>query len=59
MVRARSSRTGNVPRPRCKPDTVIYSEYGGTEIQIEGEDFIILDESSVLAVKSGNKGKKK
>lgn len=38
-------------------DIVIYSEYGGTEITVGGEDFIILDEGSVLAIKPAKKGK--
>ncbi len=33
-------------------DVVVYSEYGGTEITIDGTDYIILDEGSVLALKS-------
>ena len=33
-------------------DTVIYSKYGGTEVTVDGEDYIILDEDSILAVKS-------
>lgn len=32
-------------------DTVIYSKYGGTEIKLEGTEYLILDESSLLAVK--------
>ena len=32
-------------------DTVIYSKYGGTEIKIDGEEYLILDESSLLAVR--------
>jgi chaperonin GroES len=32
-------------------DTVIYSKYGGTEVQVEGTDYMILDEDSILAVK--------
>jgi len=31
-------------------DIVVYTEYGGTEITLDGEDYVILDESSVLAV---------
>jgi chaperonin GroES len=31
-------------------DVVLYSEYGGTEITLEGVDYIILDENSVLAI---------
>jgi chaperonin GroES len=30
-------------------DEVIYSKYGGTEIEIDGEDLLILRESDVLA----------
>jgi chaperonin GroES len=32
-------------------DTVIYSKYGGTEIKLEGDEHLILDESSILAIK--------
>ena len=31
-------------------DVVIYAKYGGTEVTLEGEDYVILEESSVLAV---------
>jgi len=31
-------------------DVVIYTKYGGTEITVDGEDLVILDEGSVLAV---------
>ncbi|MDH7482193.1 MAG: co-chaperone GroES [Armatimonadota bacterium] len=33
-------------------DTVIYSKYGGTEVTVEGEDYIILDEDSILAIRA-------
>ena len=32
-------------------DTVIYAKYGGTEIKIEGDDYMILRESDILAKK--------
>ena len=32
-------------------DIVIYSKYGGTELKSEGEEYMILRESDVLAVK--------
>ena len=35
-------------------DTVIYSKYGGTEIKVDGTEYLILDESSLLAVKSSD-----
>ena len=33
-------------------DKVIYSKYGGTEVKIDGEDFIILSERDILAIRS-------
>jgi chaperonin GroES len=40
-------------------DTVVYSEYGGTNIEIGKDEYVILDESSVLAIKTDGKKKKK
>ena len=31
-------------------DRILFSKYGGTEINIEGEEYLILDEGEVLAV---------
>jgi chaperonin GroES len=31
-------------------DTVLYGKYAGTEIQIEGEDLLIMRESDLLAI---------
>ena len=33
-------------------DTVVYSKYGGTEITVDGEEYIILDEDSIYAIKA-------
>lgn len=33
-------------------DTVIYSKYGGTELKLSGEDYMILDEDQIYAVKN-------
>jgi chaperonin GroES len=33
-------------------DLVVYSKYGGTEIKLEGKEYLILDESSILAIKT-------
>ena len=33
-------------------DIVIYTKYGGSEIKIDGEEFIIMRESDILAKKS-------
>jgi chaperonin GroES len=40
-------------------DTVVYSEYGGTEVSIGDEDYVILDEGSVLAINPDAKKRKK
>ena len=31
-------------------DTVLYGKYSGTDIQINGEDFLIMRESDILAI---------
>lgn len=31
-------------------DTVLYGKYGGTEISIEGQDYLIMRESDILAI---------
>ena len=31
-------------------DTVLYGKYSGTEIQIEGQDYLIMRESDILAI---------
>ena len=36
-------------------DIVIFTKYGGTEIKVEGEEFIILRESDVLAKRGSAK----
>lgn len=32
-------------------DKILYSKYGGTEIKIQGEDYLIMRESDILAIK--------
>jgi len=32
-------------------DIVVYTDYGGTEVKVEDEDYLLIDESSILAVK--------
>ena len=39
-----------VPLEVKKGDRILFGKYGGTEIKLEGEDYIILDENEVLAV---------
>jgi chaperonin GroES len=31
-------------------DTVLYGKYAGTEIQVEGHDYLIMRESDILAI---------
>ncbi len=38
-------------------DMVLYSEYGGTEIKIEGEDHLIVSEDDILAIVDKKGGK--
>jgi len=33
-----------------KGDTVLYGKYSGTEVQIEGSDYLIMRESDILAL---------
>jgi chaperonin GroES len=33
-------------------DRVIYSKYGGTELKLAGEEYVILDEDQIYAVRS-------
>jgi len=39
-----------VPADVSEGDTVVYSKYGGTEINYQGEDYLILSARDVLAV---------
>lgn len=39
-----------VPLQVKKGDKILFSKYGGTEIKLEGEDYLILDENDVLAI---------
>ena len=32
-------------------DTVIYSKWSGTEVKVDGEDLILVEEDSILAVR--------
>ena len=42
-----------VPIDVSDGDEVLYSKYGGTEVQVEGEDLLVLRESDVLAKVAG------
>jgi len=32
-------------------DTVIYSKYGGNEVKLDGEEYLILDQDSIYAIR--------
>jgi len=55
---------GNRVKLEVKPgDRVLFGKYGGNEIKLEGEEFLILREDEILAIleknnKSDKKGKK-
>ena len=42
-----------IPLDVAEGDEVLYSKYGGTEVQIEGDDLLVLRESDVLAKVAG------
>ncbi len=43
--------SGNLIKPTVSVgDTVLYGKYSGTEITIEGEDYLIMKESDILAI---------
>ena len=55
----RSDQTGEIiAMDVAVGDTVVYSKYGGTEINIEGEDLLILTARDVLAKTGGGKAGK-
>ncbi len=55
----RSEQTGEIiPLGISVGDTVVYSKYGGTEISLEGTDYLVLNARDVLA-KVASDGKKK
>lgn len=46
----RASESGKVVPPDVHAgDTVIYARYAGTEVQLDGKDYIILSEKDILA----------
>lgn len=42
---------GNLVKPAVEPgDSVIYSKYGGTEVTVDGEEYLILRAEDIYAV---------
>ena len=40
-------------------DIIVYPEFGGTEIKIDDEDYLLVDSDSILAVRVPDKKRKK
>jgi len=55
---ARNERGEIVPLEVSEGDEIIFSKYGGTEINLGAEDVLILRESDVLAKVTSSKGSK-
>ena len=45
-----SDQGERIPLDVKEGDTVVYSKYGGTEIKLEGEDYLILSARDILAI---------
>jgi chaperonin GroES len=57
---SRNSETGErIAMDVVEGDTIVFSKYGGTEIRVEGTDYLILRESDVLAKVAGAPAKVK
>jgi chaperonin GroES len=41
-----------IPMTVKEGDIILFAKWGGTEVKVEGEDYIILKESDVLAIKT-------
>jgi chaperonin GroES len=54
----RSEQSGDIIKMDIEAgDTVVYSKYGGTEITLDGEDYLILNARDVLAKVAKSKKK--
>ena len=53
---SRNQDTGEyIPMDVAEGDTVVYSKYGGTEIKVGADEYLILRESDVLATVVGDR----
>src|SRR6202521_4213220 len=48
-----------IPLDVTAGDTILFGKYSGTEIKLDGEDYLILREDEVLAIIEGETKKKK
>lgn len=55
----RISDEGKVIEPQVAVgDTILYGKYSGTEVNVDGEEYLIMRESDIFAVIGANKKKK-
>jgi chaperonin GroES len=45
-----SDQGERIPLDVKEGDTIVYSKYGGTEIKLEGEEYLILSARDILAI---------
>lgn len=48
-----------IPLDVKKGDTILFAKWGGTEISFEGQDYLIMKESDILAILEGKAAKAK
>src|SRR5216684_3260784 len=48
-----------IPLDVAAGDTILFGKYSGTEIKLDGEDYLIMREDEVLAIIEGGTKKKK
>ena len=41
---------GRIPMEVSRGDRVLYGKYSGTEVKVDGDDYLILRESDILAI---------
>ena len=46
---SRDDKGNFVPMDLAEGDEIVFSKYGGTEVKVQGEEYLILRESDVLA----------
>ena len=51
MGPGKAAENGTIVKPEVKVgDTVLYGKYSGTEVSVDGKDYLIMRESDLLAV---------
>ena len=54
------SEDGKITPPDVKPgDRVLFGQYGGTEVTIDGEELVVMKETDILGVIEGKASRKR